>query len=198
MWFSGPMIALAEGRDAPSLRVLAGLSPPLKRSRGSFVERGVWPGLDDALAMASEGVIGGVQDAENAIVRPSDGGTFRRDGRGGREPGRSLLAHRHLRNKRREPRRLPRRRPVARADAPGLADRRAPARTTGRHLKPSRRGELVGGELVTSAQGSCRRFALASIRQSAFCWRYDRALTGVAARLARSLLACTPAEGTGR
>ena len=46
---------------------------------------------------------------------------------GRREPGRPLLAHRHLRGERREPRRLPRRRPPPRPDPPGLADRRAPA-----------------------------------------------------------------------
>jgi hypothetical protein len=116
--------ALAEGRDSPSLRVLAGLSPPLSgyevdrhlrdatgelgvsvpdretllalfarlvargivdgsvspesgvkdiyeafRLGDSFVELGVWTGLDDALVMARDGVFGSIQDAEDAIVQ---------------------------------------------------------------------------------------------------------------------------------
>jgi hypothetical protein len=57
--------------------------------------------------------------------RPPFGLRRRFGSRGLREPGRSVLAHRHLRGERREPRRLLRRRPHPRADASGLADRRA-------------------------------------------------------------------------
>ena len=66
-----------------------------------------------------------------------------------REPGRPLLAHRHLRGERRQPRRLPRRRAPPRADAPGLADRRTASPPLEASRSPAVGLKSVGGQTRT-------------------------------------------------